>query len=139
MTLIKKYYLYVIFIISLLATLLSLYFSDVLGFAPCVLCWYQRILMYPMVILSLVAIIYKDPKVYRYMLPLSVIGTLVALFHNLLYWKIIPESASPCINGISCTAKQLEVYGFVTIPLLSLVSFVLITALLIIYRKYENK
>lgn len=139
MTLIKKYYLYVIFIISLMATLLSLYFSEVQGFVPCVLCWYQRILMYPMVILSLVAILYKDPKVYRYILPLSFIGTLIAIFHNLLYWKIIPEKLSPCLNGISCTAKQLQLYGFITIPLLSLISFVLITVLLVIYRKYENK
>jgi disulfide bond formation protein DsbB len=128
-----------VFIVSLLAVLMSLYFSDVLGYAPCVLCWYQRILMYPLVLISVVAIIFKDQKVYRYILPLSLIGTLVALFHNLLYWKIIPESAAPCLNGISCTAKYLQLAGFVTIPFLSLVAFILITVLTLIYRQYENK
>jgi disulfide bond formation protein DsbB len=90
------------------------------------------------VILSVVAIIFKDLKVYRYILPLSIIGTLVALFHNLLYWKIIPESAAPCLNGVSCTAQQLQLYGFITIPLLSLVAFIIITALILMFR-HANK
>ena len=132
MSFIKKYALYLIFIISLLATLGSLYFSNVLGWAPCVLCWYQRILLYPLVIISAVGIIFKDAKVYRYILPFSILGILVALFHNLLYWKIIPESAAPCLNGVSCTAKYLELFGFITIPLLSLLAFILITILVIL-------
>ena len=136
---IRKYALYGVFIVSLLAMLLSLYFSDVLGYAPCVLCWYQRILMYPLVVLSVMAIIFKDQKVYRYILPLSIIGTLVALFHNLLYWKIIPETAAPCLNGVSCTAKYLQLAGFITIPLLSLVAFIVITLLMLSYKKYANK
>jgi disulfide bond formation protein DsbB len=136
---IEKYALYIVFIISLLAMFISLYFSDILGWAPCVLCWYQRILIYPITLISAMAIVSKDVKVYRYVLPLSIIGTLVALFHNLLYWKIIPEGFVPCTNGISCTADYLQLYGFITIPFLSLIAFIIITVLVIMHRKYEHK
>lgn len=137
--LIKKYALYDIFTISLVATLVSLYFSYILGWEPCVLCWYQRIFIYPIVIVSGVAILYKDTKVARYILPLSILGGLIAFFHNLLYWKIIPETFVPCKNGVSCTAEYLSLFGFVTIPLLSLIAFILISYLAILYKNYENE
>lgn len=135
----KKYALYLVFIISLLATLGSFYFSEILGWQACSLCWYQRIVMIPLVFILAIGILFKDTKVYRYVLPLSIIGTLVALFHNLLYWQVIPETAVPCLNGVSCTAKYLQISGFITIPFLSLVAFALITILVLMYRKYENK
>jgi disulfide bond formation protein DsbB len=135
---IKKYALYGVFIISLLAMLTSLYFSNILGWAPCILCWYQRILMYPLVVISVVAIIFKDRKVYRYILPLSIIGILIAIYHNLLYFNILPESAAPCLNGISCTTKYIAYFGFITIPFLSLCAFVAITLLMLSYKKYQN-
>jgi disulfide bond formation protein DsbB len=139
MIFIKKYSLYSIFALSLLATLGSLYFSDVLGWAPCILCWYQRILVYPLVVISAVAIIYKDAKAYRYILPLSILATLVALFHNLLYWGVIPENFVPCRDGISCTDVDLQLFGIITIPFLSLIASLIIVGLTLIYRKYENK
>lgn len=139
MVFIKKYSLHLIFALSLLAALGSLYFSDILGWVPCVLCWYQRILIYPVVLISAVAIIYKDAKAYRYILPLSILATLVALFHNLLYWGVIPEGFIPCRDGVSCTDVDLQLFGIITIPLLSLVASLMIMGLILIYRKYENK
>ena len=126
--------------VSLIATLTSLFFSNVMNWPPCVLCWYQRIFMYPLVLITLVGIIRKDQKVYFYVLPMTIIGGLYAIYHNLLYYKILPESAAPCLNGVSCTTKFIEWFGFVTIPFLSLVAFIIITLLMIAYKKnYENQ
>ena len=136
---IKKSALYVVFAVSLLSTLGSFYFSEILGWALCSLCWYQRVLVISLVLILAVGIIFRDTKCYRYILPVSVLGTLVALFHNLLYWGVIPESAVPCANGISCTAANLAIAGFVTIPFLSLIAFALITTLVLMYKKYQNE
>ena len=135
MTFIKKYGLYLAFALSLVAMLASLFFSEVMKWAPCVLCWYQRVVMYPLVIITAVGIIRKDLKVYLYILPLTIIGLLISIYHNLLYYKILPENALPCLNGVSCTTKYIEWFGFVTIPLLSFCAFVLLTGLMLAYRQ----
>lgn len=110
----------------------SMYFSDIAGYPPCTLCWYQRILMFPLVLLFATAIIRKDWKIYVYVLPLSILGWLISLYHNFLYYKIIPElSISPCQSGISCTTKYVEIFGIFTIPLLALIAFTVINALMI--------
>ena len=138
---IKKYSLHCAWAVALFAMGGSLYFSNVLGFPPCVLCWYQRILIYPLVIIIAVGIIYKDKKIYRYVLPMTIIGGLISIYHNLLYYKILPESASPCQIGVSCTTRFIEYFGFITIPFLALCTFVLITILMFVYKKssHENK
>jgi len=82
--------------------------------------------MYPLTILYFVALWTDDSKVSKYSSPLLVIGTLIAIYHNLLYYGIIPDSITPCTQGISCTSKQIEWLGFITIPLLSLTAFVLL-------------
>lgn len=114
------------FLISLIATLGSLYFSEVLNYPPCVLCWYQRICMYPLVIIFFTAIWTDDKNYFKYTLPLLLIGTTIAIYHNLLYYDIIPDSITPCTQGISCTSKQIEWIGFITIPLLSLTAFLIL-------------
>ncbi len=116
----------------------SIYFSDAVGFFPCTLCWYQRVFMFPLVFVLLVGIVLKDRLVWTYALPLSVAGFLVAFYHNLLYYKIIPEDFLEC-SGVSCTAKYLNLFGFVDIPLLSLMSFALITLCLLYYRRLQIK
>ncbi len=136
---IKKNYLYLVFGLSLIASLVSLYFSTALQWTPCLLCWYQRIFMFPIVIISLVGIIKKDRSAGCYIMPLAIIGTLVAIFHNLLYWGVIPESFVPCQNGISCKDDNLQLFGIITIPLLSLIAFAVIDFIVVIYKKYENK
>ena len=117
----------------------SLYFSNVLGFPPCVLCWYQRIFMYPLVFIIGVGILKKDSHLPFYVLPLSIIGGVVALYHNLLYYSLIPESVTPCISGISCTTKFIEYFGFVTIPFLSFVGFAVITGCMLWYHRSSSK
>lgn len=126
-------------IISAVATLGSLFFSEVMMLPPCILCWYQRIAMYPLSILLFVGLLKIDRSLFRFTAPLALIGWAIAVYHNLLYYKILPESASPCVKGISCTTVQLEWLGFITIPLLSLIGFTLILLCLIFFRKnYEN-
>ena len=122
-------------LVSGVATLGSLFFSEVMRYPPCVLCWYQRICMYPLVLILGAGLIYQDKKIIRYALPLSLTGWGIAFYHNLLYYKLIPDSASPCSQGISCTTKFIEWAGFITIPLLSLIAFSLIILLLFISRK----
>jgi disulfide bond formation protein DsbB len=95
--------------------------------------------MYPLSILLFVGLLKIDRSLFRFTAPLALIGWAIAVYHNLLYYKILPESASPCVKGISCTTVQLEWLGFITIPLLSLIGFTLILLCLIFFRKnYEN-
>ena len=131
----KKYALYAAWTAALIAMLGSLYFSNVLHFPPCVLCWYQRIALYPLVVIVPIGIATKDRALPLYIIALSAIGMLIALYHNLLYYKIIPESAAPCIQGISCTTKFIQWFGFLTIPLLSLITFIFIFTITCIYWK----
>jgi len=135
----KKKILYLVFGISLLSMLGSLYFSEVMKLPPCVLCWYQRIFMYPIVFVTAVGILQKAQDIFAYILPLSIVGLLIASYHNLLYYGLIPESMAPCVSGISCTTKQIEWLGFITIPLLSLVSFALITISMIYMMRVSKK
>ena len=118
---------------ALVATTGSLFLSEVLGYPPCVLCWYQRIAMYPLVVVLAVGILRRDRGVYQTVLPLSLIGLAIALYHNLLYVGFIPEAASACRAGVSCTTRFFEWFGFVTIPFLSLTAFTVITILMLIY------
>lgn len=122
----------------LVATLGSLYFSEVMKLPPCTLCWYQRILMYPLVYIMAVAIVSRDSKLKVYCLPFSILGLSIATYHNLLYYNIIPESLAPCTSGISCTTRQLQWLGFITIPLLSLVAFTITTLALLLYKKDDT-
>ncbi len=111
------------FLLVLSGVLGSLYFSEVMGFPPCVLCWYQRICLYPLATVFAVAILTNDQGYKKYALPLAVVGLVIALYHNLLYFGVLDEGLSPCTKDLSCTTKQIEWFGFVTIPLLSLLSF----------------
>lgn len=116
--------------IALVAMLGSLFFSEVMKLPPCVLCWYQRIAMYPLVLILARGILRGDAGAGAYARPLSVAGWLIAAYHVLLYYGLLPDSVSPCTEGVSCTTRQIEWLGFVTIPLLSLTAFTLINALL---------
>ena len=127
-------------IVATIATLGSLFFSEVMKFPPCVLYWYQRICMYPLVLILLAGLFPVSKSVVRYSLPLALIGWVIAIYHNLLYYNIIPESAAPCVQGISCTTKFIEWFGFLTIPSLSLIAFTLILILLLLtHRNLKNE
>ena len=126
--------IYIAWAIALASLVGSLYFSEVVGIVPCILCWLQRIAMYPLVAIMAVGIIRRDKAVSAYVLPLSIIGLGIALYQNLLIWRVISETLAPCAIGVSCVVQQFTVLNFITIPLLSLVAFVLITWLMFIHR-----
>jgi disulfide bond formation protein DsbB len=130
---------YLMWTVALAATAGSLFFSEVMDLPPCVLCWYQRIAMYPLVIVIGAGIIMKDARMKFYALPLCLAGLAVAVYHNLLYYGIIPESITPCTQGISCTSRQIEWLGFITIPLMALTAFIIIAVGLLVYRTKEKK
>jgi disulfide bond formation protein DsbB len=128
---------YAAWVVALVATVGSLFFSEVMNLPPCVLCWYQRIAMYPLVAIIGAGILMRDGRMKFYALPLALAGLAVAVYHNLLYYRIIPDSIAPCTQGVSCTTVQIEWLGFITIPLMSLAAFVSVSLLLLFYRTKE--
>ena len=113
----------------------SNYYSDVRAVIPCTLCWYQRILMYPLVIVLGVASYKQDKSVTRYALPLSVLGLLIAAFHYLEQKVPWISSSAVCRTGVPCDVQYINWLGFITIPFLSLVAFTIITALLVVVHR----
>lgn len=116
-------------VIALVATLGSLYLSEGVGFTPCVLCWYQRIAMYPLVVICGVAALTRDPGGWRYGLPLSVVGMVIATYHVVLQYQPALDIVS-CDASAPCTGRHVLVFGFISIPVLAGAAFALITALL---------
>jgi disulfide bond formation protein DsbB len=125
---------YLAWIVALVATVGSLFFSEVMQLPPCVLCWYQRIAMYPLVVVIGAGILMRDARMKFYALPLALVGLAISVYHNLLYYGVIPESITPCTQGISCTSRQIEWLGFITIPLMALAAFVGVSLCLLFYK-----
>jgi len=119
-------------LIASAATLGALFFGEVMELPPCSLCWYQRVFMFPMALILPFALFPFDRNVVRAVLPLAGIGGLLASAHVLLVAGIIPERIAPCQQGVPCSETVIEWFGFVTIPLLSLVAFTAIGVLLIL-------
>ena len=127
----EQYGAFLAFPVAVAATVGSLYYSEVAGFIPCTLCWYQRILMYPLVLLIAVGLILRDEYLPRYVLPLSTLGLGIAAYHYLTQWGLFAESAA-CSVGVPCSGRYVSYLGFITIPLMSLVAFALITTIMLI-------
>ncbi len=107
----------------------SLFMSEALGWPPCVLCWYQRILMYPLVFLILIGILRRDRGLHLYVLPLSLSGACISLYHYLLVktdWLPPP----PCVDGIPCTVDYLDILGFINVPFMAMTAFLVISFLM---------
>lgn len=121
------------FLVAALATIGSLYFSEVAKFEPCRLCWYQRIAMYPLVVVLGVAAWRRDVGVGRYAAPLAAIGAVIALYHYLLEWLPFLDSGV-CAASTPCTIIWFRVFGFVSLPYLALSAFLLILGLLWVSR-----
>lgn len=119
-----------VWIVAAVAMAGSLYFSDGVGFVPCLLCWYQRIAMYPLVLVLGVGLVRGDPGVWRYGVPLSVVGLVIAAYHVALQLRPSLEVVS-CQAGAPCSARYVAVFGFVSIPGMAAAAFLLITALLL--------
>lgn len=122
--------LFAAWLIAVIATLSALFIGEVMGQTPCLLCWYQRIAMFPLAVILGVACLVEDRRAWRYAAPLGVGGFMIAVWHNLLYFKIIPQAIEPCGAGPSCSSAAMTILGGVPIPALSLLAFVLILALL---------
>lgn len=127
-----------VFAVSLVATLGSLFYSQVAGFVPCELCWYQRIFMYPQAILSGLALMKKDENIAEYSLALASIGTLISLYHNYLVYG--GASSGVCsLSAASCAVKVITSFGYITIPLMALTAFVLLILLLLVSKLAKNR
>jgi disulfide bond formation protein DsbB len=131
--------IFICWIVASVSTLGSLFFSEIMEFPPCTLCWYQRIFMFPLVIILLVGLFPFDKSIIKYALPLAIAGWSIAFYHSLLYSGFIPESIQPCSQGVSCSETYLDLFGFLTIPMLSLISFSIIIGLLLILRRRPSK
>ncbi len=129
--------LFAAWIIASSATLGSLFFSHIMDIPVCVLCWYQRIAMYPLVLILAIGLLTYDPRVVRYAGALVAVGWLLALFHILLLAGIIPESVQPCVQGIPCSETHILLLGFLNIPVLSLLTFTIIGVLLFYTHRKE--
>lgn len=133
-----KYGLYAAWFVSIIATAGSLYLSDVLMYEPCKLCWFQRIFMYPLVIILGIAAYEQNPRMTKYALPFSIIGGSISIWHILE--QKIPGFAKlvPCKVGIPCNFDYLNWFGFITIPMLALTAFILITVILFWVRSERD-
>jgi disulfide bond formation protein DsbB len=125
------------FLIALVATIGSLFYSEVAQYVPCKLCWYQRIMMYPQVVLLGFAYIRKDKSVAAYSILLSSIGAIIATYHYLLQIGKVQEIL-PCSAvgySVSCSTKFVMTYGYITIPMMALSGFLLILFLMLAQRR----
>jgi disulfide bond formation protein DsbB len=127
---VKEYSLYLAWVVSLVAVCGSLFFSDIMLFEPCKLCWFQRIFMYPLAILLGIACYKNDRRLAPYLLPFSIIGGCISLVHYAE--QKIPALAKmlPCTVGIPCNGQYINWLGFITIPFLALIAFLLISCCL---------
>lgn len=122
-------------ITSIIAMGGSLFFSEQMGFIPCTLCWYQRILMYPLVILLGIAFYKSDKEIYKYILPLSIIGMAMSSYHYALQKIPAMQEFHTCTSSVPCSGQYINWFGFVTIPFLALIAFTIITISMIVLWK----
>jgi disulfide bond formation protein DsbB len=123
------YELWAAFVVAAIATGGSLFFSEIAGFVPCELCWFQRICMYPLSILTLFAAFHGEHRLARYLLPLPVVGAGVSIYHLLVENHVVSTPAA-CQIGAGCTVKWINEFGYMTIPTLALTGFVLLIGFL---------
>ena len=115
------------FLVAASAMAASLYYSESAGFVPCEFCWYQRIAMYPLAVVLLVAAVTRDRLVWRYVVPVAAIGLALSVYHYQL--QLFPEQGSSCTSGVPCSARYVEEFGFISIPFMAGCGFLAILAL----------
>ena len=118
-------------LVAAASSLGALFFGEVMKLPTCVLCWYQRICMFPLAVILPFGMFPLDRRLPRYGLALAVPGLLLALFHQLVVAGVVPERLQPCTQGVPCSQTVATWFGFLTIPLLSLAAFSIIIALLL--------
>lgn len=132
--LITTYGLWLGFVLAFGASAMTLFYSDVLGIAACVLCWWQRVFLYPQIILLGIAAFKNDPRIALYSIALSVPGALIAFYQHLLQMGV--TTAAPCdaIPGTDCAARFLFEFGYITFPLMSFTLFAFLIILMLFVR-----
>lgn len=135
---IREIYLFIAWAASVLAMFGSLYFSEIRMYEPCTLCWYQRILMYPLVVILGIAVIKKDYAISFYSLVMSGIGGCISLYHYSI--QKIPFFADRAIScgRIPCTGQYINWLGFISIPFLALIAFIVIFICSFLILKYQK-
>jgi disulfide bond formation protein DsbB len=123
---------------ALIATIGSLYFSEVLHYIPCTLCWYQRIFMYPLAIMLGIAFYQNDRGIVKYALPLSIIGMMISGYHIALQKIPYLQQFEMCKSGVPCSKDYINWLGFITIPILAFTAFTIITICLVFMMR-SNK
>lgn len=127
--------LFIAWATALVASLSALFIGEIMGQAPCNLCWFQRAFMFPLVIVLAIASYRSDFAIAIYAIPLAGAGWLLAGFHSLLYLGVIPEAIEPCGKGPSCSSADMTILGSVPLPVLSLTAFTIIIASLYMARR----
>ena len=126
-------------IVALTATLSALFIGEVMGMTPCVLCWYQRIAMFPLALMLGMAFYSEDRRGAVYALPLALVGAAFAGYHSLLVAGLIPQAWIPCSAGASCADQKLNFFYGIELPWLSLAAFVAIAISLSLYLRRTSK
>src|SRR3989344_1146691 len=122
--LIERHALRLSFAATLAAVLGSLYYSEVVGYEPCFLCWWQRVFMYPQVLIAGIALWMNDRRALRYLMGLSAVGAAIAGYHYLLEWGLVPSGLCPT-TGPNCAQRFVYEFGYITIPMMGLTVFVI--------------
>jgi disulfide bond formation protein DsbB len=127
------YELWAAFVVAAIATGGSLFFSQIANFPPCELCWFQRICMYPLSILTLLMALAGDNRAARYLIPLPVVGACVSIYHLLIENGVIKEPTQ-CLKSApgGCAVKWINEFGYMTIPTLALTGFLLLIGFLVL-------
>ena len=125
-------------LLALVATAGAVFIGEVMGMMPCVLCWYQRIAMFPMVLFLGIALLQQQRAFILPCLLLSLMGWAVASYHTALYWGWIDPTLAPCGDGPSCTKQVLQIFGSVDLPMMSWLAFMAISFLLFLSLKVSR-
>ena len=137
---VHKYILQLLFFAVSSAVIGSLIYSDIVGFPPCDLCWWQRIFMYPQAVILLMAMFRKDKSIIDYLVPLSVLGALTALYQSFIQWGFSFGTGVGCVAlGGECAKVYFTQYSYITIPFMSFTVFVYIIALKFVYYHHGRK
>lgn len=126
------------FVVSIGATLLSFFYSDVVGYIPCVLCWYQRVFVFSQPILFMVGLIKKESGILYSVFWLSFVGALISLYHYFVQMVDVAFVPCPATGGISCARREFIEFGYVTIPMMALTYFVTMMVIVYAYRRYTK-
>jgi len=138
---IDKHYLSLGFIVSILASVFPLVYSEVINFLPCYLCWWQRVFLFPLVFIFGAAIWSKERKVVKYTLPLITIGFLISVYMNFMYYFGVANINAPCdATGVSCYQHLVSEFGgYISIPMLALSAFLALLTIVLVAHFYKKE